>query len=146
MTTLSVAAILAEAARRRPEHTALIEGEQRIGFARLWHQVRAQAAALAGLGVRPGDRVALLAPNTAEFPRAYYAILAAGAVVVPVHLLLTAGEADSFAPQAWMETVAAAAASPSARVEVLPGSHNNLFTHPEEVAALVTAAGLPTAP
>ena len=93
MTTLSVAAILAEAARRRPEHTALIEGEQRIGFARLWHQVRAQAAALAGLGVRPGDRVALLAPNTAAFPRAYYAILAAGAVVVPVHLLLTAGEA-----------------------------------------------------
>jgi long-chain acyl-CoA synthetase len=89
MTTLSLATILAESARRRPEHVALVEGELRITFRDMWRQARRQAAALAGLGVRPGSRVALLAPNTAEFPRAYYAILAAGAVVVPVHLLLT---------------------------------------------------------
>jgi long-chain acyl-CoA synthetase len=94
MTTLSLASILAEAARRRPDHLALVEGDQRITFADLWRQARTQAAALIRLGVRPGDRVALMCPNTAEFPRAYYAILAAGAVVVPVHLLLTAEEAE----------------------------------------------------
>lgn len=93
MTALSLATVLAESARRRPDHTALVEGELRITFAELWRQARTQAAALVRLGVRPGDRVALMAPNTAEFPRAYYAILAAGAVVVPVHLLLTAEEA-----------------------------------------------------
>jgi long-chain acyl-CoA synthetase len=93
MATLSLASILAEAARRRPGHTALVEGERRIAFAELWRQARAQAGALGGLGIGPGDRVALMCPNTAEFPRAYYAILAAGAVVVPVHLLLTAAEA-----------------------------------------------------
>ncbi|WP_052868062.1 long-chain-fatty-acid--CoA ligase [Streptomyces niger] len=92
MTTLSLATILAEAARRRPDHLALVEGERRLTFAELWQQARTQAAALGALGVRPGDKVALMAPNTAEFPRAYYAILAAGAVVVPVHLLLSAGE------------------------------------------------------
>ncbi|MFF2557308.1 long-chain fatty acid--CoA ligase [Nocardia sp. NPDC058058] len=92
--TLSLASILAEPARRRPDHIALIEGAQRITFAELWRQAREQAAALIALGVRPGDRVALMGPNTTDFPRAYYAILAAGATVVPVHLLLTADEAE----------------------------------------------------
>ncbi|MEU3255172.1 long-chain fatty acid--CoA ligase [Streptomyces sp. NPDC006997] len=94
MATLSVAAILAENARRRPDRTALVEGDLRLTFAEVWQRARAQAGALAGLGVRPGDRVALMAPNTAEFPAAYYAIAAAGAVVVPVHLLLSPGEVE----------------------------------------------------
>ncbi|MEV0318228.1 long-chain fatty acid--CoA ligase [Streptomyces sp. NPDC050658] len=94
MATLSLASVLAEPARRRPDHTALVEGELRLSYGELWSQARALAAALVGLGVRPGDRVALMAPNTAEFPRAYYAILAAGGVVVPVHLLLSAEEVE----------------------------------------------------
>ncbi|MBW1596086.1 long-chain fatty acid--CoA ligase [Streptomyces sp. JJ38] len=93
MSTLSLAAILAESARYHPHRTALVEGDVRLTFAEMWHQARRQAATLTRLGIRPGARVALMAPNTAEFPRAYYAILAAGGVVVPVHLLLTAQEA-----------------------------------------------------
>ncbi|MEC3958385.1 long-chain fatty acid--CoA ligase [Nocardia sp. CDC153] len=92
--TLSLASILAEPAWRRPDHLALIEGDQRITFRDLWRQAREQAGALIGAGVRPGDRVALMGPNTADFTRAYFAILAAGATVVPVHLLLTADEAE----------------------------------------------------
>ncbi|MFF8731294.1 long-chain fatty acid--CoA ligase [Streptomyces sp. NPDC015171] len=94
MATLSVAAILAENARRRPGKTALVEGDLRLTFAEAWHKALARAGALTGLGVRPGDRVALMAPNTAEFPLAYYAIAAVGGVVVPVHLLLSAGEVE----------------------------------------------------
>ncbi|MFF4716286.1 long-chain fatty acid--CoA ligase [Streptomyces eurythermus] len=94
MATLSVAAILAENARRRPRKTALVEGELRLTFAEVWQRALARAGALTGLGVRPGDHVALMAPNTAEFPVAYYAIAAAGAVVVPVHLLLSAAEVE----------------------------------------------------
>ncbi|MEU4797913.1 long-chain fatty acid--CoA ligase [Streptomyces sp. NPDC023327] len=94
MATLSLAAVLAEPARRHPDRIALIEGERRFTFRELWHEARAQGAALAELGVRPGDHVALMAPNTAEFPQAYYAILAAGGVVVPVHLLLSAEEVE----------------------------------------------------
>ncbi|MET7289489.1 long-chain fatty acid--CoA ligase [Streptomyces sp. NPDC005573] len=92
MATLSVAAILAENARRRPHKTALVEGGLRLSFGEVWQRSLARAGALAGLGVRPGDRVALMAPNTAEFPVAYYAITAAGGVVVPVHLLLSPRE------------------------------------------------------
>jgi long-chain acyl-CoA synthetase len=94
MATLSVAAILAENARRRPDKTALVEGDLRLTFAEVWRKALAQAGALAGSGLRPGDRVALMAPNTAEFPIAYYAIAAAGGVVVPVHLLLSADEVE----------------------------------------------------
>ncbi|MEU5536098.1 long-chain fatty acid--CoA ligase [Streptomyces sp. NPDC020362] len=94
MATLSVAAILAENARRRPRKTALVEGDLRLSFEEVWRRARAQAGALTALGVRPGDRVALMAPNTAAFPIAYYAIAAAGAVVVPVHLLLSAPEVE----------------------------------------------------
>ncbi|MGM9336190.1 long-chain-fatty-acid--CoA ligase [Streptomyces murinus] len=94
MATLSVAAILAENARRRPAKTALVEGERRLSFGDAWQAALAQAGALTGLGVRPGDRVALMAPNTTEFPLAYYAVAAAGGVVVPVHLLLSPGEIE----------------------------------------------------
>ncbi|MFC8453630.1 long-chain fatty acid--CoA ligase [Kitasatospora sp. NPDC057223] len=90
--TLSLACILAEAARRYPDRTAVVDGLHHETYAALWAGALARAAALRDLGVRPGDRVALMVPNTVDFPRAYYAILAAGAVVVPVHLLLTPAE------------------------------------------------------
>ncbi|WP_432188553.1 long-chain-fatty-acid--CoA ligase [Streptomyces sp. Tue6028] len=94
MATLSLAAILAENARRRPDRAALVEGDVRLTFAQVWRRALAEAGALTGLGVRPGDRVALMAPNTADFPHAYYAVAAVGGVVVPVHLLLSASEAE----------------------------------------------------
>ncbi len=89
---LSLAAILAEAAKRHPLRTALIFGDERIPYADLWEQARRYAAALRARGIGPGDRVAIMIPNVPDFPRAYYAILSLGAVVVPVHALLTARE------------------------------------------------------
>jgi len=90
--TLSLAAVLAEPAWRQPDKTAVIQGAERLSYAELWAEARGQAAAIRELGVRPGDRVALMSPNVFDFPRSYYAILAAGAVVVPVHMLLTPEE------------------------------------------------------
>src|ERR1700733_9265159 len=93
MTALSLASVLAEPARRRPEATALVEGATRLSYGQLWHDARAVAAALASRGVGPGGRVALLAPNVADFVRCYFGIIAAGGVVVPVPTLLTEREA-----------------------------------------------------
>ncbi len=93
MTTLSLAAVLAEPARRTPDQVALVQGDLRVTYAELWRQARQHAAALQDNGVRPGDRVALLAPNVVDFVRAYYGIVAAGGVVVPVPTLLNATEA-----------------------------------------------------
>jgi long-chain acyl-CoA synthetase len=89
---LSLASILAEAAVRFPRNVALRLGREEVAYAALWEQARRYGAALAALGVAPGDRVAIMIPNVPDFPRAYYGILAAGGVVVPVHALLTAEE------------------------------------------------------
>jgi long-chain acyl-CoA synthetase len=93
MSTLSLATVLADAARRHADKVAVVDGDARITYEELWLEARAYAAGLAAIGIRPGDTVALLAPNVADFPRMYYGALAAGAAVVPVHLLLTADEA-----------------------------------------------------
>src|SRR4029077_795105 len=59
----------------------LTYGEPADGTARV-------ATLLRERGVRPGDRVGVMLPNVPEFPLAYYGILRAGAVVVPMNVLL----------------------------------------------------------
>jgi fatty-acyl-CoA synthase len=73
-------------ARRRPEKPCLIYYDTRISFA----EVCASAERLAGYleqccGVRKGDRVLLYMQNSPQFVIAYYAILRANAVVVPLN-------------------------------------------------------------
>lgn len=92
--TLSVAAIVKEAAARTPEKTAIQSGDETISYAELWEQTRSYAGALRSRGVKRGDAVAMLIPNVADFPRVYYAILSLGAVVVPVHALLKSDEIE----------------------------------------------------
>ncbi|GLF92737.1 long-chain-fatty-acid--CoA ligase [Streptomyces yaizuensis] len=89
---LSAATVLADSAARRPDHPALVAGPDRITYRELWDSARRYAAVLREEGVGPGDRVALLLPNTPHFPRAYYGALALGATVVPVNALLKAEE------------------------------------------------------
>jgi pimeloyl-ACP methyl ester carboxylesterase len=55
-----------------------------------------------------------------------------------VPLALTAGDGDAFAPQWWLEVLAAGATrSPAVLVERLGGSHNNPYTHADELAGLI---------
>ncbi|MFJ8313706.1 MULTISPECIES: long-chain fatty acid--CoA ligase [unclassified Streptomyces] len=90
--TLSLAAVLADSAERRPTHPAVLFGDERLTYRELWRQARQYAAVLRAQGFGPGDRIALLLPNTPHFPKAYFAVLALGAVAVPVHALLKADE------------------------------------------------------
>jgi long-chain acyl-CoA synthetase len=60
-----------------------------ITSAEMYGRVRALAAALAGWGVGKGDRVALLSENRWEWPVTDFAVLALGAVDVPLYLTLT---------------------------------------------------------
>jgi long-chain acyl-CoA synthetase len=92
-TTLSLAAVLAESAIRRPEHAAVVQGDRRLTYAQLWHLAARYAQALIDRGVGPGDRVALMAPNTIEFVAGYFGIVAAGGTIVPVPAMLQPKEA-----------------------------------------------------
>lgn len=90
--TLSLASILAESALRHPDRTAVVFGPERITYRDLWEQARRYAAALAARGVVAGEKIAIMTPNSPDFPRAYFGALALGAVIVPIHLLLLANE------------------------------------------------------
>ena len=52
----------------------------------------ALAASLVRLGVKPGDRVTLYAPNSWEWIVSYYGVLKTGAVINPVNVMLTPAE------------------------------------------------------
>ena len=155
MTMLSLAAVLAEGARRFPDKVAVVDHAERISYRDLWAQSLTYAAGLRELGVGPGDTVAILIPNVADFPRAYYGALAVGAQLVPVHLLLTADEMayvlrDSgtdllLAHSSQLETAVAAAGTAGikvASVGPMPPGVENAPPRLEEVAATVPA--LPT--
>jgi long-chain acyl-CoA synthetase len=90
--SLTIASILAESAERHAERTAVVLGDLRMTYAQLWAHSKQYAAVLREKGVGPGDKVALLLPNTPHFPLAYFGTLALGAVAVPVHALLKAEE------------------------------------------------------
>jgi len=90
--TTTLVTLLAESATRVPQRPALVFRDRRLGYADLLAQALAQGTALVRMGIRPGDRVALMAPNTPEFAVGYFGILAAGAVVVPLNPLFKAEE------------------------------------------------------
>ncbi|MGN6161927.1 MAG: long-chain-fatty-acid--CoA ligase [Marmoricola sp.] len=92
--TISAAAILAESAARTPHAVALVVENEETTYGQLWEQTCAYAGAFRARGIGPGDPVALLLPNGADFARAYYAVLALGGVVVPIHALLKAREIE----------------------------------------------------
>ncbi|PQZ94999.1 long-chain fatty acid--CoA ligase [Arthrobacter sp. MYb227] len=92
--TLSVAAILAESARRHTDRPAITFGGVTTSYGELWEQTRAYAGALRDAGIGEGDRVAVLIPNVTDFARVYYAILSLGAIAVPIHALLKRHEIE----------------------------------------------------
>lgn len=72
-------------AERFGSQEALVLAGERISFQRLADEVAAFQRRLAGLGVVPGDKVALLGTNTREWLAAILAIMASGAVAVPLN-------------------------------------------------------------
>src|SRR6202034_2627622 len=90
----TLAVMLRESARRAPAKTAVILGEARLSYAQLDELSDKLAANLTAAGVAIGDRVGLQLPNIPEFVIAYFGILKAGGVVVPMNVLLKAGEIE----------------------------------------------------
>ena len=111
----NLADLVRAAAAERGEHVALVAG----GRSLTWHQVDVAvdtaAAGLRGMGLAPGDRVALLLGNIPEFVFAYFGALRAGLVAVPANTGSTAVEltwlvADSGAAAVIFDRSGAAAA------------------------------------
>ncbi len=80
------------AARRHPRQRALVFFDHAITYRELNDAANRFANALLDLGVKKGDRVALLLPNSPQMVMAYYGALKAGAVVVSLNPLSNADE------------------------------------------------------
>ncbi len=90
---MTTPAALDRMARELPDHPAVITPDRSFTFSELREEVRHAAAAIAGHGVRPGDRVAIWSPNTWHWVVACLALHYAGAVLVPINTRYTAREA-----------------------------------------------------
>ncbi|MEV5597073.1 FadD3 family acyl-CoA ligase [Streptomyces sp. NPDC052496] len=84
--------VRAAAARYGPAE-AVAEGRHRLTYAALGERVGRAAAACVAAGVGPGDRVAVWAPNTADWITAALGAVTAGAVLVPVNTRFKGAEA-----------------------------------------------------
>src|SRR5262245_9116435 len=89
---LNLGTILADSARERPDHAAIVHGDRVLSYGDLDRAARGVAMSLRERGVGPGDTVAVMVPNVPEFTITYFGILYAGAIVVPLNVLLTAPE------------------------------------------------------
>jgi long-chain acyl-CoA synthetase len=90
--SLNLATMLAESAREKPTKTAIIINDVSVPYAMVDGIARRFAGALRGLGVTPGQNVALLLPNVPQFTIAYFGSHYAACPVVPLNVLLTADE------------------------------------------------------
>jgi long-chain acyl-CoA synthetase len=89
----NLASLLVDSASRRGDATALKLDDAELSY-KLLDGASAHVAGLLGeRGVQPGDRVGIMLPNVPYFAVCYYGALRAGAVVVPMNVLLKGREA-----------------------------------------------------
>jgi long-chain acyl-CoA synthetase len=85
---MNLAQLLTEAAQRAPDHVAVKLDDAELTYSQLDGATAHVAGLLRERGVEPGDRVGIMLPNVPYFPVCYYGVLRAGAVVVPMNVLL----------------------------------------------------------
>ena len=143
--TRNVADLVRDAAARRPDGTALVHRaadgvRATTTWADLADDVDATAAGLrTELALDPGDRVALALANTPAFVTAYFAVLRAGLVAVPVNTGFTAPETARLLGDSDARAVLCDDGTLAVVEEAVAGTHRALVD-PAGLAAL-TAAG-----
>ena len=89
---------LETSAARYPDHPAIVYYDTPLSYGRLWKSVEALAGYLEKrAGVKAGDRVILDMQNSPQYAIAYYAILRANAVVVPINPMVITSELETYA-------------------------------------------------
>jgi len=88
----NLASVLTDTAQRAGERTAIKLDDVEVTYQQLDEGSARVAGMLAGMGIEPGDRVGIMLPNVPYFALAYYGVLRAGGVVVPMNVLLKGRE------------------------------------------------------
>ena len=93
MSWRTIPEMVCSAADRFGDAEAIVDGPLRLTFAETVERIRCAAGAFAELGIGKGERVAIWAPNSAEWIIAAFGLLTAGGVLVPVNTRFKAEEA-----------------------------------------------------
>ena len=96
---------LEDAARKHPNHTAMIFKGRSVTYKETKEMADAIAAGLIANGFKKGDRAVIYMPNTPQFVATYYGILKAGGVVVATNPLYTERELEHQLADCGAETV-----------------------------------------
>jgi long-chain acyl-CoA synthetase len=147
---------LTASAQRYPDSAALRIEDVVITYAELDEATARVAGLLRERGLEPGDRVGIMLPNVPQFAFAYYGVLRAGAVVVPMNVLLKQREVEFYLgdPEAkvifaWHEFADAAeqgaAAAGAECILVEPVSFGRLLGNAEPFEEVVDQAADDTA-
>lgn len=83
--SLTVNVFLHRAARKYPQKRAVVVEDQSCTFAQLYQRSQMLASGLWKLGLRKGDKVALLMFNRMEFPEVYFGVLRSGGILVSLN-------------------------------------------------------------
>jgi long-chain acyl-CoA synthetase len=128
-----MSSLVREAAGRRPEAPAVVDGDQRVTWAELDRLVDRAAAGYAARGLARGDRVAVQLPNGLPWLRAVLGALRAGCVAVPVNTAFTDPELEYVLTDSGAALlVAEAGRPPVAGVPVCDGPPEGDGAVPEE--------------
>src|SRR5258708_1804966 len=89
----SIPKLVRSSAARFGDLEALVDGEVRLNFSELAEAVHLGTRGVIDLGLEPGERAAIWAPNIAEWVVAALAVLSAGGVLVPLNTRFKGSEA-----------------------------------------------------
>ncbi|MBF0099434.1 MAG: long-chain fatty acid--CoA ligase [Desulfobacterales bacterium] len=89
---LNLASIFDYSAKNNPQKKAIIFANKQFTYGQVNALINQVANGLKSVGIEKNDKVALSCPNLPYFPIIYYGILKAGAVVVPLNVLLKGRE------------------------------------------------------
>jgi long-chain acyl-CoA synthetase len=102
---ISLIDMLEEASQKYPDSPCTIFKGAKVTYREMNELTDRLSAALAGLGIKKGDRVGIFMPNTPQFVLAYFAILKAGGVVVAINPLYTPREIEHQVNDAGIEVM-----------------------------------------
>ena len=143
----SIGRILEERAKKyRKKPALLFEGKQ-ISYAQLNESVNKLANGLKSLGIKKGDRVAIMLPNIPEFVYSFYALQKLGAIAVPfntmykgrevLHILNDSGAKAIIALTNFAPLINEIQPDvPTLEHIILTGERTLVFVHPESTASL----------
>src|SRR5512138_2971869 len=81
----SLGLLLRRSCQLRGDGLALVDDERRLGWKTFADRVARLAAGLGQIGMKSGDRVALLSENSARFIESYFAVPWGGGVIAPIN-------------------------------------------------------------